>query len=244
MSSTPLVIFLCAHGSRDPRSAPQLAQLTAQAQQVYGCPVYGGVLEQGTSTLGEQIRQVVRTTQPKQLVLLPLFLIPGTHAAQDLPAALQQLEQEYPEIEFQQTLTLSESPALLHVLQKPLASAQNILLFAHGSRRASALEPLHQLKAALAARLDRPVDLAFYQPNAQDLTDQLTRLAQPAGTGLVLPLFLFDGGLIDWAATQVCDYPGWSMGQPLGQGGQLLPVLSDLLGRVRGLGFSLDKKPK
>jgi len=214
-------LVLCAHGSLDPRQGEQLHALIGRVQAEYPQPVRGAVLEMGAVDLPSQLQQIVLETQAEQVIVVPLFITPGHHVERDLPEALGAV----PGLRWQKTPTLSESPVFATVVRQQVANHESVILFAHGSRRLSAHAPIQ----TLATQLGRPSQPVFYQADPTALPRALASF----GTGFVLPLFVFEGGLTDWAKTQVAQAPGWTCGTPLGVGATLLPVIFDLLAQIK-----------
>ncbi len=207
----------------------QLSQLTTLVQGQSAHPVRSGVLEAGELSLTAQVQQVIAETQCTELVVVPLFLVPGNHVERDLPEALAVVGP------WVQTRTIGESRALVEILASQATDQAQLILFVHGSRRIAAQTPILKLQAQLSER-GWPTQTVFHQQDPHRLPQLL---AQARGPGLVLPLFLFTGGLTDWAAEQVQAYPGWTIAPPLGLGKTLLPVLTELLAPDR-----MDESPR
>lgn len=224
-------LVLCAHGSLDPRQGEQLHALIARVQAAYPQPVRGAVLEMGAVDLPSQLQQIVLETQVAQVILVPLFITPGHHVERDLPEALRAV----PGLRWQKTPTLSESLVLTTVVRQQVAHAEQVILFAHGSRRSSAHTPIH----TLATQLGRPSHPIFYQTDPTALPRALANFS----TGFVLPLFVFEGGLTDWAQAQVAQTSGWTCGKPLGVGETLLPVIFDLLEQIKVTSYLANTCP-
>ena len=202
------VCFLCAHGSPDPRAAHQLAQLTAQVQALVADPVYSGTLE----NLAQQVQQALTVTAAERLVLVSLFVTEGNHLVQDIPEALSNLA-----IPWVQTPALSSLPGLVPLLVHHIPPGHQVTLFAHGSRRPGAQTPVVALAQQIENQIQQPAHCSFYQAGEG--------LALRGECGIVLPLFVFDGGLVDWAQGQLP--PGWSQAPPLGC--YIAPLLADTI---------------
>lgn len=216
--------LLVAHGSRDPRPALELAQL---AQNVAQClptshtpaVVAGAASRAGQSTdargafvataflelqprpLHQEIVAVAQTALAQgydELCILPLFLLPGTHVMEDIPAevaiARQALAAAFP---LRLCPHFGSSPNLsqnwLSVL--PAQPGGRILL-AHGSRRLGGNAPVETLAAALGA-------VPAFWAVEPGLTTQVAALAaQGVSEITLLPYFLFPGGITDAIAQQ------------------------------------------
>jgi sirohydrochlorin cobaltochelatase len=85
--------LLVVHGSRDPQYAVALTQLVddCRHQLPANTPIAAAYLELAESDLATQVTAFAHHTAAqgcRQLRVLPLFLAPGVHASQDVPAAL------------------------------------------------------------------------------------------------------------------------------------------------------------
>ncbi|WP_218081086.1 sirohydrochlorin chelatase [Anthocerotibacter panamensis] len=226
----PPLIFLCAHGSRDPRAADQLTLLTQQVQDHLPYLVSSGVLEFGEKPLVEQLAAVVVQNPTAPLIVVPLFLLPGTHAREDLPQALHTLQQQFPKLTSTLAPPLSESPELSDALAQRIKNHPRALLFAHGSRRQGAEAPILDLAFQLSIRTNTPIEVVCHKSGEDILTHTLAH--HPQG-GLVLPLFLFDGYLVDYAREQVQSTLRWRSAEPLGKGDLLVPTIAQLVQQAR-----------
>jgi len=115
ISPASTAYLLVTHGSRDPRSQAGAEQLAAQLRARFGCKpaseqlickqqardseaciaIAHAVLELGPAPLHSQIEQFAHQVAPlgvTTIKLLPLFLLPGVHVREDLPAELAQAQ--------------------------------------------------------------------------------------------------------------------------------------------------------
>ncbi|MEO1210353.1 MAG: sirohydrochlorin chelatase [Cyanobacteria bacterium J06638_20] len=224
--------LLVAHGSRDPRPAKELSQL---AQQVaaslasasrplapVGATSYSSAppdaanlplvatafLELQPEPLHQQILAVSEQAVAAgydELYILPLFLLPGVHVMEDIPA----------EVAIAQTQL--HGPLALHLcdhfghysqLSQKLRSALPYshgkrILLSHGSRHPGGNAPIEVLADALEA-------LPAFWSVEPDLKTQVEKqcLHQCLDTGqtgtdiTIIPYFLFSGGITDAIAQQ------------------------------------------
>ncbi len=220
--------MLIGHGSRDPRSAIALARL-AESLSLPQAPVATALLECQTQPLSHQLADlaaVARRDGRPGLVLYPLFLLAGHHVCEDIPTEVAIARTLLEAVPIQVQPALGEHPDLGWLLASQLPEQRPCILVAHGSRRPGALVGVEQLAARLGARL------AFW---AQDphLSDLLAVNPEPA---VVIPYFLFPGGITDTLATAIAAYPGVTLLPPLGE----LPGFESLLRTWLGLKTTED----
>ncbi len=239
MSSAYLLI---SHGSRDPR--PQLAidrlarQLSLYLQSIAPTaapPVVAtGCLELTDKPLHHQIVDLARDWSAigiDTIEILPLFLLPGVHVMDDIPAEVAIAERE---LQHRVKLTLlpflGTRPDLVDLFARnrsDLPSATIIL--SHGSRRAGGNEPIEQLASRLG------VEIAYWSV-APSLADRVSAsVAEGAPEIGILPYFLFAGGITDAIGESVAtlrqQFPHikFILSEPIGNNPHLVRTLGKIL---------------
>jgi sirohydrochlorin cobaltochelatase len=185
-----LAYLLVVHGSRDPQYGVSLTKLVADCRHKFpaGTLLSAAYLELSESDLATQVAAFAHQALAQgcqELRVLPLFLAPGVHASQDVPAALAAT-----------SLPLGCHLKLLEPIGHSMAAVlQDIrstlppqtILLVHGSRSSSQFLP------ELAAAID--CHLAYWAiPTAQapSFADCATALADFPAVGILL-YFLFPG---------------------------------------------------
>ena len=153
-----------------------------------------GVLEMGPQPLEQQICDFLTYHQLPSVTVLPLFLLSGVHAEVDIPEAITHVRGCV-----QQTKILGKSPRLVEFLARTtvLETKEGIVLFAHGSRRQEANRHISLLAESLAQSLQAPVIPAFLKEEGS-LQQAMSQLHTKGHRVLVLPHFIFLGGVIDY----------------------------------------------
>ncbi len=198
-------------------------------------PLVGtATLELADAPLHEQIKQFVSAALSagcNQLQLLPLFLLPGVHVLEDIPAELALAQQSLGQaIALKQRPHLGAHSGLTRILANQLATvdADAKILLSHGTRRAGGNQPVEAVADQLGA-------MAAYWSVPPTLEEQLWALA---GTGhkqiAILPYFLFSGAITDAIAQSVSTlqerFPTLelSLCNPIGVSSQLADLIVDL----------------
>lgn len=167
-----------------------------------------------------------------QLNVVPLFLLPGVHVMEDLPAELKQAEPHLPQ-DFAVRLApyLGSHPqlALIFAAQQQQWNADAWILMAHGSQRSGGNQPVEAIAQQLGA------SLAYWSITPQ-LWSQIEQLVQAGHRRIgILPYFLFEGGITDAIASQVADlsrqFPDvvLHLASPLGNSSDLANLVWDLV---------------
>lgn len=233
------VYLLVAHGSRDPRSQSSLHQLGRWVQQALqvqsGQPqwVQTATLEFGPVPLKQQICDWGQHWQQiDQLVILPLFLLPGTHVNVDIPDVVSTVRQFLPgSMGIEVRSHLGSHPELCQILQAtmPTTHVDRWILLSHGSRYPGGNQPIEEMADQLGAT---PAYWSV-QPSLQQTVAQIaTRPGLRIG---VKPYFLFTGSIIDTISREVdqlkCDFKhiNLTFSSPLEPSAQLVHLIQDLI---------------
>lgn len=249
-ASAYLLVF---HGSRDPRpqqAVERLSQLVMrrlqERQQSAGgwpepaiersdwshtAPLVGtACLELGPAPLHQQVvqfaRQVWQSGCP-QIQVVPLFLLPGVHVKEDIPAELAIAQPLLPSVTLHLRPHLGSHPDVKRLLPVPSSEAAVILL-SHGSRRPQGNEPVERL----AQQLQTWPAYWSVQPSLEDQVRLLA--AQGYGQIKIIPYFLFPGGILDAIALQLThltqQFPGveFQLTEPIGPSPALAELVVDL----------------
>ncbi|WP_310486433.1 sirohydrochlorin chelatase [Chamaesiphon sp. VAR_69_metabat_338] len=232
--------LLVTHGSRDPRpqiAASQLAQQVATsllATQTAGKPVVVGTaqLELSETPLHVQIGDFASKYAQhgiERVVVLPLFLIPGVHAIEDIPAEVA-LANARGQIQSILAPFLGSHPDLANVFaQNRSGSIDRTMILAHGSRRSGGNQPVEDLAARLGVH-------TAYWSVPPSLTDRVTELIATGADKIeILPYFLFAGGITDAIAAAVAQLRTQlpqvelTLGEPIGNSPELVTIICNLL---------------
>jgi sirohydrochlorin cobaltochelatase len=186
--------LLVAHGSRDPQFGLTVDRLVATCAPKFNDAAIGSAyLELAPTPLVDQIVAFVEQCACSILKLLPLFLAPGVHSTQDLPAAVTAAQQI---LGTKCKLILLDylgaaMPQILSKLRQSLPAAS--ILLVHGSRQGG------DFFTNLATKLNlQPAYWAICPPDqpTSTLADRVAELSTPAAIQTeigILWYFLFPG---------------------------------------------------
>jgi sirohydrochlorin cobaltochelatase len=207
--------FLVTHGSRDPRSWSTLQEIVALAQHKEpSLLIGGGCLEGLPLSLGQQLQKFGQAAQAlgyEKITIAPLFLIPGVHVSQDIPAEVTIAQQFFPFLRFEIAPYLGTHPEIPKFIQTKFEqNEQNYLsvsqtkpariLMTHGSRQASANQLIESLARFVSA-------IAAYWSVAPSLETQIEQLRQRGVEQIiVIPYFLAPGGITEAIAAKIQNF--------------------------------------
>ncbi|SDM05418.1 sirohydrochlorin chelatase [Halarsenatibacter silvermanii] len=98
MSETGIIVL--GHGSRADKSNKMFYNLIDKLdRRLEDQRVEGAAMELTNPTLEERVAELAGDGIEK-IVILPLFLFPGIHVQEDIPAQVDELAEKYPGIEF------------------------------------------------------------------------------------------------------------------------------------------------
>lgn len=260
-TSLPLqsAYLLVSHGSRDPRpqtAVEHLSLLLCQKLRTRGVswvsastrsrsvaaspvilePLVGTAsLELAPLPLHEQIRLFGKRAQAagyKRLQVLPLFLLPGVHVKEDIPAEVQIAQQALSSklmIEVRPHLGTHTRLGRLLANQLRYIKADARILLSHGSRRPGG----NQSVEVVATQLEAVPAYWSVQPS---LESQIRELVKAGYEHIgILPYFLFPGEITDAIAQAVAQhrlqFPSATLylAEPIGASAELADLILDLM---------------
>jgi sirohydrochlorin cobaltochelatase len=237
--------LLVSHGSRDPRPQVAIDQLVDRLRLhletilPIKSPILVGTaqLELAAKPLHLQISDFARKCTEigiSQIVILPLFLIPGVHVMEDIPAEVILATEKIGDlVKLVVAPFLGLNPDFTNLFAQNCSSlpSQSIIL-AHGSRKAGGNDVVEQL----ANRLDLT---AAYWSVAPNLADTVAKLVASGATEIgILPYFLFTGGITDAIEQLVSElrtqYPQVQLrlDRPIGNSPELVGTIVKILGSI------------
>ena len=192
-------------------------------------------LELAEVPLHEQIRQfasVALGTGCNQVQLLPLFLLPGVHVMEDIPAEVALAKASLGQaITINQRSHLGAHPGLARLLANQLATidADAKILISHGTRRTGGNELVESIADELGA-------MVAYWSMTPTLEEQIKVLADAGHKHMaILPYFLFSGGITDAIAQLVSRLQDQfseldlRLCNPIGASSELADLIVDLI---------------
>ncbi len=249
--STPTTVFLCGHGSSDRRSCLAFGDLVERFRRYSNFRIVSGTLEFSERLLDEQI--ALQVAPGHRFVLLPLFLAPGMHVEEDLAEALRRARRAHPQVNFLRTPSLGEHESMEAILServRRLAGRTDehtaVVILAHGSRREEANRLVQDIADGVWENLGGPLVTAAFWKVQPDLRHTLRELVHPSiRRALILPYFLFEGGMTDritWEVERLAnDFPKFDLqlDTVLGPDNHLLPLMQDLVEKTLESAFAV-----
>ncbi|MDY6802234.1 MAG: sirohydrochlorin chelatase [Cyanobacteriota bacterium] len=246
----PSAYFLVSHGSRDPRPQESLAQLADRlSDRLYLLTnnskngnepslVGSGTLELGPTTLHQQLLEFGRSllTLPiSEIQVIPLFLLPGVHVTEDIPAEIDILSQNlsYSPISINLRPYIGSHPGMGDLLAAKMAvhPCDRWVLLSHGSRRPRGNEPVEKIAKYLEHKCQTSVSTAYWSVSPS-LDSQILALVREGHRQIgIVPYFLFKGGITEAIARSVehfaTEYPGvnFYLAEPLGASVELVELI-------------------
>jgi sirohydrochlorin cobaltochelatase len=230
--------LLVSHGSRDPR--PQVAvdrlaqQLSLYLQQDSPALVATAQLELADRSLHLQIIDFTDKCIEngiERVTILPLFLNPGVHVMDDIPAEVALAKREIGErLKLTVAPFLSTYPDFINLFAESRSQLpSSTIILAHGSRREGGNTIVEQLAAGLNAEI-------AYWSIEPSLTDRVAALVATGVTEIgILPYFLFTGGITDAIAELVTklrqQFPQvrLRLGEPIGNSPEFVQTIGEIL---------------
>ncbi|MCK8817364.1 CbiX/SirB N-terminal domain-containing protein [Natroniella sulfidigena] len=93
-------IIVLGHGSRATEASQVFAEIVDKLREKVDYDlVEGAAMELAEPSLQDSVAKIINEGAEK-VVIVPLFLFPGIHIQEDIPNLIEELEAEYPEVEF------------------------------------------------------------------------------------------------------------------------------------------------
>lgn len=121
--TTALILF--AHGARDPEWAGPLRRVREQIQRSAVVPVELAFLEFMVPDLPTCAETLI-ASGARRIVVLPMFIARGGHLKRELPAMLEVLRRQHPEIEFGLQDAVGEQDAVIEAMARVALRATGI----------------------------------------------------------------------------------------------------------------------
>ncbi|WP_447974038.1 sirohydrochlorin chelatase [Nitrospira sp. Kam-Ns4a] len=212
-------VLLVFHGARDDDGMAEFFSFLTEVQRAWAPmvvqPAFLEFVEPSIlDATAELVEQGVR-----EVLVLPLFLVPASHLKTDVPAAIRYLREQYPHVTFRYGRHLGITPLLTAILDERLREVEDgrplpdrartaVLLVGRGSS-----DPDANSDVAKVARLFwegrrlATVEIAFAGLTAPTLEEGLTRCLRLGCEALiVLPYFLFTGILVKRITQQTAEF--------------------------------------
>lgn len=191
-------------------------------------------LELSAEPLHEQIRQFgdrALLSGYNRVQVIPLFLLPGMHVMEDIPAEVAIAQQALEQVKIDLRPHLGTHPGLSHLLATSMAAtkADAWILLAHGSRRPGSKQTVEAIATQLNA-------ISAYWAVPPKLATQVKALVDQSYQQIgILPYFLFAGGITDAITSTVeqlkVQFPSvhLALAEPIGASVELADLIWDLI---------------
>ena len=242
------IYFLVSHGSRDSRLKLELQKLVKLLSKQISSSKYfrkhnnilkspvitTGVLELGPKPLHQQIEDFWKSTRSlhiSQIQIMPLFLLPGVHVTEDIPAEIEifqkrvraSVSSEMVLHEGKSNLKLDNKldintpikinlypyigshPKIANLLDTKITSVtvDVWVIISHGSRRTGSNEVVEKISQSLTSSCQVLVCTAYWS-HPPDLKSRVEILLKQGYQKIgILPYFLFNGAITDAIANTI-----------------------------------------
>lgn len=198
-------VLILFHGSHDAQYQASVQNFLADLRQGWRqlgdlapCQFEGAFLDCAPEPLHQQIQTFGTRVGQGSLQLVPMFLSPGVHVMEDIPAEVGLARAQLAGVELQMLPYLGSWPELGLGLGRSFTAdaAVGRIVMAHGSRRSGGNQPIESLAESLGG-------VAAYWSVEPSLDSAVKTLYDRGLRQIeVLPYFLFAGSLIAGIAQQ------------------------------------------
>jgi len=203
-------IVVAGHGSRDPDAVREFEALVELVRaRAPGEIVTHGYLEFSSPTIAEAVAANL-ASGARQVAVVPGVLLAARHAKNDMPAEMQGLARDHPDIDFHFGAPLNLHPQLLQLAQERIVAAEAtspntvrradtcLVLVGRGTTDPDANGEVAKLARMLEEGMGFGAAHVCYSGTARPLVADGLRAVARMGYArmVVLPFFLFDGVLV------------------------------------------------
>lgn len=221
-------VLLVFHGARDDDGMKEFFAFLQEVRKAWApLPVQPAFLEFVEPSILDAVAQMVDQGL-REILVLPLFLVPASHLKTDVPAAIHHLRTRYPEVVFRYGRHLGVSPLLTDILDERLREVEQVgrrtdrtktavLLVGRGSSDPDANSDIAKVARFFwEGRQLATVEIAFAGLTGPTLQEGLARcLRLGCETVVVLPYFLFTGILVKRITQQTADFAASTNGMDM-----------------------------
>ena len=203
-------IVIAGHGSRDPDAVREFEALVELVRErAPQDAVSHGYLEFASPTIAQAVADNL-AAGARQVAVVPGVLLAARHAKNDMPAEMQAVARDHPEIDFHFGAPMSLDPKLLQLAQERIVAAEAtslrtirrsdtcLVVVGRGTTDPDANGEVAKLARMLEEGMGFGTAFVCYSGTAQPLVADGLRSAARLGYAriVVLPFFLFDGVLV------------------------------------------------
>lgn len=235
-------ILYIAHGSRLDEANMKFITFIKEVMNRSEASIQAyGFIEHAKPSIAQAIESCIEQGT-REITVVPILLLPGIHANEDIPAELK----AYPEVEFHYGKPLGFDEIMVDLLFERLIGSgfkhsenETVLLVGHGSREPSAAVEFEKMAICLSrkiaaaqvhtAYLTTPV---FYQEKLKEFFDKKV---------YILPYLLFSGGYTVKMEKEIGNLGGqMRLCPPIGFDEKLIPLIQKRANEVSAYEFKLS----
>ncbi|MBT2637569.1 sirohydrochlorin chelatase [Bacillus sp. ISL-39] len=157
-----------------------------------------GFLENARPTIFEAVEACI-LKGASSIIVVPVLLLPGIHANVDIPAELDRVKQQYPEIKIFYGEPLGVNETLLEIVLDRLnkqgfsgMNSETVLLVGHGSRDPLAAVEFEKLAGRVQEKVSARVDTGYI--TSQPFYGEKLLGSDSSSKIYILPFLLYTGG--------------------------------------------------
>ncbi|WP_078549944.1 sirohydrochlorin chelatase [Litchfieldia alkalitelluris] len=195
-------LIYAGHGSRTESGNSQFISFVKEMMMTIDVPLQGyGFLEGARPSILEAISMLV-SQGATSITIMPILLLTGAHANQDIPGEIFKAQKIYPRILFYYGKPFGCDEMIIEILHDRLSvhdyknkKFKSVLLVSHGSYDKNALSQFEEIAQKL--RYNQPFDVltCYLNMSTPTFSDELENvLKQTYEEVYVIPYLLFSGG--------------------------------------------------
>ncbi|MFB1051153.1 sirohydrochlorin chelatase [Paraliobacillus sp. JSM ZJ581] len=193
------VVIYVAHGSKKEPTNQQFVKAIKSMIEINNAARKKIAFLEANPALDQTIDQC-KQEGATQVIVVPIFLLPGMHVTRDIPNILQQKNRQYPSLSFYYAPAFNKAKEIVEDTYNRIKNTQAlrtgyqqqaVLVISHGSKNTQASHIFQDFCKALAHKLANiPVYQAYLKSTTPTIEEQIKKLQeQNDATIIVVPHF-------------------------------------------------------
>ncbi|WP_053600477.1 sirohydrochlorin chelatase [Bacillus sp. FJAT-18017] len=240
-------ILYIGHGSRTQQGNKRFASFIKEAMKLADEPIKEyGFLENASPSIIEAAENCIHQGA-NSLTVVPVLLLPGIHANEDIPAELSEVKKTYPHIKIKYGKPVGAHEKITGILLDRLEEKgfknsreeETVLLIGHGSRDKEAAAEFDRIAEQLGSKIASTVDTGFIVSEPYFNVKMQDILKESRTKIYLVPFLLFTGRFTDKieerASLVASLYPGSEVVfcEPTGFDDRLMLVLNERIDEAK-----------
>lgn len=204
-------VILVGHGSRTEKGNQDFIRFAIKVKKAINVPIHGfAFLEKASPSIPEAINKCVNQGATA-ITILPILLLPGTHANVDIPFEMERAKRQFPQVSFHYANPIGVDEVMVKIIKKRLTEKkfenqadEQVLLIGHGSREGQAAIEFEQIATLTRKSIQSKVEIGYLKGNSSYREVLQNQVKASTNKIYIVPYLLLSGGFTVQIEQFVC----------------------------------------